>query len=425
MQMQTTDPKTATPDKQPVILQVLPELRSGGVERGTLEVARAIMKADGIALVASEGGPMASQLSHFGAQHITLPLATKNPFKIWRNSRRLVKLVKKYNVDIIHARSRAPAWSAWLAAKRAKCHFVTTFHGTYGLSGVWKRRYNSIMTRGERVIAISNFIADHIRKHYGVDENRVRVVHRGVDLKLFNPFSHSPQRMIELTREWRLPDELPLILFPGRITRWKGQDVFLRALSRLPHRHFFAVILGDDKGHELYRYELEAMIAQLGLEGHVRIANHTHYISEAYMLSRAVVATSLEPEAFGRVVLEAQAMGKPVIATNHGGPQETVIPDVTGWLIPPGDPDVLSQCIDYALNLDDETLHWMAEQSVVNARRFSLDGMCQQTLDVYEELLSPDIAASKAAASARAATPAPTVSDALVAMAEEVTPHAA
>jgi glycosyltransferase involved in cell wall biosynthesis len=390
-------------DKPPVILQVLPELRSGGVERGTIEIARAIMKAGGVALVASSGGTMVSQLSHSGATHITLPLASKNPIKIWRNSRKLAKIIKQYNVDIIHARSRAPAWSAWMAAKRTKCHFVTTFHGTYGLRGVLKRRYNSIMARGERVIAISHFIADHINKHYNIEPERLRVIHRGVDLKWFNPFAHSPQRMIELTRQWRLPDELPMILFPGRITRWKGQDVFLRALAKLPHRKFFAVILGDDKGHETYRKELEDFISKSDLEGHVRIARHTHYVSEAYMLSRVVVATSLEPEAFGRVVLESQAMGKPVIATNHGGPQETVINDATGWLISPGDVDVLSQCIDHALSIEEETMHWMAEQAVINARRFSLDSMCQQTLDVYEELLDPDSAKAKTSINASSA----------------------
>ena len=194
------------------------------------------------------------------------------------------------------------------------------------------------MTRGERVIAISHFIADHIQKNYGTDPSRIRVIHRGVDLRLFNPYGHSPQRMIQLAKEWRLPDDMPVILFPGRITRWKGQDVFLRALAALPHRHFFAIIMGDDKGHESYRQELEKLIGQLGLEGHVRIAHHTSYIGEAYMLAKLVVATSVEPEAFGRVVIEAQAMGKPVIACNQGGPQETVIPGTTGWLVPPAMP---------------------------------------------------------------------------------------
>ena len=373
--------------KQPVILQVLPELRSGGVERGTIEMARAIIKAGGKAIVASQGGPMITGLSQCKAMHITLPLATKHPLKIWKNSRALARLIREHKVDIIHARSRAPAWSAWLAAKRTKCHFITTFHGTYGLKGLFKRRYNSIMTRGERVIAISNFIAEHIQKYYAVATDKVRVIHRGVDLRLFNPFAHSPQRMIELSKEWRLPDEMPLILFPGRITRWKGQDVFLKALAALPHRNFFAVVLGDDKGHESYRRELETMISKLGLEGHVRIASHTRYISEAYLLSRLVVSTSVEPEAFGRVVLEAQAMGKPVIATNQGGPQETVVHDVTGWLIPPNNIEVLTYFIDHALTLDDEMLHWMAEQAVVNARFFSVDAMCQHTLNVHAEVL--------------------------------------
>lgn len=378
---------SSTTPKQPVILQVLPRLQSGGVERGTIEIARAIKKSGGKPLVASEGGVMATQLLHSGIQHIALPLSSKNPFAIRRNARKLAKIIREHQVDIIHARSRAPAWSAWLASRRTGCRFVTTFHGTYGLKGPLKRWYNSIMTRGERLIAISNFIGDHIRANYKVDESRMRVIHRGVDLKLFNPFSHSAQRMIELTKEWRLPEELPLVLFPGRITRWKGQDVFLKALAALPHRNFFAVILGDDKGHETYRKELEALIVSLGLEGHVRIARHTHYVSEAYMLSRVVVATSLEPEAFGRVVLEAQAMGKPVIATKHGGPQETVVPDVTGWLIEPNDADMLALFIDHALKLDEETLHWMAEQGVANARQFSLEQMCQKTLDVYTELL--------------------------------------
>ena len=370
-----------------MILQVLPTLRSGGVERGTIEMAQAIKKAGGKAIVASEGGAMVSQLSRSDILHVHLPLASKNPFTIWRNSKRLARLIKKYEIDVIHARSRAPAWSAWLATQGTACKFMTTFHGTYGLKGRFKPWYNSIMTRGERVIAISHFIAEHIMAHYILDAARIRIIHRGVDLKMFNPFTHSPHRMIEITKEWRLPEDLPLILFPGRITRWKGQDVFLRALAALPHRNFFAVILGDDKGHVTFREELEQMIVTLGLEGHVRLARHTHYISEAYMLARVVVATSVEPEAFGRVVLEAQAMGKPVIATNQGGPQETVVHDVTGWLIEPGNDEVLSHCIHHALTLDDDSLHWMAEQAIVHARQFSLEMMCEKTLGVYKELL--------------------------------------
>jgi glycosyltransferase involved in cell wall biosynthesis len=373
--------------KKRVVLQVLPSLKSGGVERGTLEIARAIAGKGWTSLVASEGGPMAKQLAYSGAEHITLPLASKNPFTIWRNSRRLAKIIRERQVDIIHARSRAPAWSAYAAAKKTKCHFVTTFHGFYGLQTEIKRKYNAVMTKGERVIAISNFIADHIRKNYPVAAERIRIIHRGVDLKLFHSTTHSPERMIRMAKEWHLPDE-PVILFPGRLVRWKGQDVFIRALAELPHRHFFAVILGDDKAHGKYRAELEKLILDLGLAGHVCIVPHTPKITDAYQLARVVVATSLEPEAFGRVVLEAQAMGKPVIATNHGGPQETVVPNVTGWLVPPGDIPSLTAVIGHALALGDDELRWISEQAVVNAANFSLEHMCEKTLAVYEELLA-------------------------------------
>ncbi len=374
-------------NKPPIILQVLPELRSGGVERGTVEIARAIVQAGGKSLVASKGGSMVTQLQKVGAQHITLPLASKNPFTIWLNSKRLAKIVRQNNVDIIHARSRAPAWSAWLAAKETGCHFVTTFHGTYGIQNEWKRKYNSIMTRGERVIAVSNFIAEHIKKNYEIDANKLRVIHRGVDLQLFNPQGHSPQHMIELSNEWRLPEDLPMILFPGRFARWKGQEVFVKALAKISHRNFFAMILGDDKGHESYREEIEQLIIDSGLAGHVRIAKHTHYITEAYKLSKLVVATSIEPEAFGRVVLEAQAMGRPVIATNHGGPQETVIDKETGLLVAPNDIKALADAIENVLAMPQDLQKQVERDALANAKNFSLDKMCEKTILVYKELL--------------------------------------
>lgn len=381
---------TASPikiKKTPVILQVLPSLRSGGVERGTIEIARAIAGKGWTSLVASSGGPMVGHLTSAGAEHIVLPLHSKNPLVMWNNARRLARLVRQRQVDIIHARSRAPAWSAFWAAKKTGCHFVTTFHGVYGLQNGFKRKYNAVMTRGERVIAISNFIAEHIRQHYGVDNSRLRIIHRGVDLKLFHAGNYSQQRMVELAKAWHLPDDLPIVLFPGRLTRWKGQDVFIKALQQLPHRHFFAVILGDDKGHAQYRAELENLIIGCGLGGHVRVVPHTQHITEAYRLAKIVVATSLKPEAFGRVPLEAQAMSRPVIATNHGGAQETVVPNVTGWLVPAGDAHGLAAVLNHALSMDEAELRWMGEQAEANAPQFSLEAMCEKTLKVYEELL--------------------------------------
>lgn len=373
--------------KPPVILQVLPELRSGGVERGTVEIARAIVKAGGVALVASAGGNMVGQIQQVGAKHITLPLASKNPFTIWLNSLRLAQIIRKHNVDIVHARSRAPAWSAWLATQKTGCKFITTFHGTYGLQNEWKKKYNAIMTRGDLVIAISHFISDHIQKNYEIDPAKIRIIHRGVDLQLFNPNVHSAERMIELAKEWRLPEELPLILFPGRFARWKGQDVFVKALAELPHRNFFAVVLGDDKGHPNYREEIEQLIVELGLSGHVRIARHTPFVTEAYKLARLIVATSIEPEAFGRVVLEAQAMGKPVIATNQGGPQETVIDKETGLLVPPNDIETLAAAIDNVLSMPEDLYEQVKNDAIANAKLFSLDQMSEQTIRVYLELL--------------------------------------
>ncbi|MGB1540059.1 MAG: glycosyltransferase family 4 protein, partial [Rickettsiales bacterium] len=301
-------------DKQPVILQVLPELRAGGVERGTIEMAAAIQAAGWKAIVVSAGGEMAKQLAHSGATHIELPLQTKNPFKIRANAKALERIIREHQVDIVHARSRAPAWSAYWAAKVAHVRFVTTFHGTYGIQNSWKKRYNSIMTRGSRVIAISEFIADHIHQNYEMDASRLRLIHRGVDVEKFDPAKVSSHRLRELSEIWRLPDDLPVILLPGRITRWKGQHVLLEALAKLPHRNFYAVLLGDDQRHPGYRKELEEMTLKLGLSGHACMAPNTPYMPEAYTLAHVVVAPSTDPEAFGRIPIEAQAMGKPVVA---------------------------------------------------------------------------------------------------------------
>lgn len=372
----------------PVILQVLPCLHeTGGVERGTIEIARAISQNGWKALVASAPGNQIKQLTHAGGQHLALNLKTKNPLKIWLNSFKLEQLIRKHKVDIVHARSRAPAWSAYLAAKRAGVPFMTTFHGVYGLENSHKKKYNEVMVKGERIIAVSEFIAKHIEEEYAPEISRVRVIYRGVDLKTFQPDRMNGQRMIDLIKSWNIPDHLPIILFPGRITRWKGQDVFIKALAKLQTRNFFAVLVGDDTQHPQFREEVEALIHQHRLEGHARMVGSTPHMPEAYKLSKLVVATSVEPEAFGRVVLEAQAMGKLVIATNHGGAMETVLDGKTGWLVEPNGVDALAKTIDYALHAEDETVAWMSAQGIAQAQLFSTDMMCEKTLNVYKELL--------------------------------------
>ncbi len=377
--------------RRPTIFQVLPALGAeGGVERGTVEIAGAITDAGGRAIVASAGGPLVHSLTRVGAEHLTLPLDSKNPWVMHFNVDRLAAIIAAEGVDIVHARSRAPAWSAYAAARRTGRHFVTTFHGTYGDRTRLKRWYNAIMTRGERVIAISTFIATHARQVYGVPAQRLRVIHRGVDLGLFDPAQVRPDRVVTLAGQWRLPDGVPVVMLPGRLTRWKGQTVFLEAAARLGRRDVRFLLVGSDQGRGEYRNELERLVERHGLGGIVRFADHCPDMPAAYMLSDVVVSASTDPEAFGRVIVEAQALGRPVIATDHGGARETVIPGETGWLVPPGDADALAAAIDRALAVDADTRRHLAERAMANVRaRFSKETMCAKTLDVYEEVLGP------------------------------------
>ncbi len=371
------------------VLQILPALgAAGGVERGTVEIAGAVVQAGGRALVASAGGPLVHDLARVGAEHVELPLDSKNPLTIWRNIDRLAQVIHDEKVDIVHARSRAPAWSARAAAKRTGAHFVTTFHGTYGASNHLKRVYNSVMTRGERVIAISQFIAGHIRQLYGVPSNKIRVIHRGVDLDRFDPAKVSAQRVVNLATDWMLPDGMPVIMLPGRLTRWKGQPVVIDALGKLNRRDIRCLLVGGDQGREGYRAELESMIAARGLNEVVRLVDHCDDMPAAYMLTDVVISASTDPEAFGRVIAEAQALGRPVIATDHGGAKETVIPGVTGWLVPPGDADALAAAIEKVLSLDSAQRSTLAGKAIANVRdNFSKATMCAKTLDVYDEVL--------------------------------------
>lgn len=375
--------------RAPVVLQVLPAMVAGGVERGTIEVAAALTAAGWTALVASAGGPMRHELERAGARHFTLPLDSKNPFALYRNVRRLADLIEAEGVDIVHARSRAPAWSVYYAARRTRRHFVTTFHGTYGAQNRLKRHYNAILTKGERVIAISKFIAGHMRRLYGVDPNRLRVIPRGVKLDTFDPTRVSAERIIQLSRQWQLRDDAPLVLLPGRLTRWKGQGVLIAAIAALGEKNVQCRLVGADQGRLAYRKELETRIVDAGLSDIIKIADDCKDMPAAYMLADVVVSASTDPEAFGRVAAEAQAMGRPVIATDHGAARETVLPGKTGWLVPPGDAKKLAEALAWALELspiDRDRLAAEARAHIV--RNFSSQAMCAATLDVYREVLA-------------------------------------
>ena len=375
----------AVTPESPVILQVLPSLVTGGVERGTVEIAQAIAEADGVSLVASAGGILVASVKRAGGQHFTLPLDTKNPLAIWRNAARLEALIRSEKVSLVHARSRAPAWSAWLACQRTGTHFVTTYHGTYNENFPLKRVYNSVMARGELVIAASRFIADLIKRQHGVPEDRIRVIPRGVDLAIFDPAAVVPDRLVRLARTWRLPDGAPTVTLPGRLTSWKGQSVLLDAIARMDRKDVCCVLVGSDQGRSAYSARLMKEATALGIGDRVRLVGHCDDMPAAMILSDVVVHASTRPEAFGRVVIEAQAMARPVIAADLGGPVETVEHGVTGWRVTPGDPDALAAALTVALSMGLDERHALgirARASVPTVR-----GMQDATLDVYEAVL--------------------------------------
>jgi glycosyltransferase involved in cell wall biosynthesis len=382
----------------PVVLQVLPALDTGGVERGTIDIAAAVAAAGGRSLVASSGGRMLKELGRSGATHVTLPLHAKGFFAIRRNAAALAKLIRDEGVDIVHARSRAPAWAARMACGRTGTHFVTTFHGTYNMGPPFKKFYNAVMLRGERVIAISNFIADHIEQNYHVDPARLCVIHRGVDLDIFDPQRVPAVRVIQLAEKWRLPDDVPVVMLPGRLTRWKGQLLLVEALARLRNDRVRCLFVGDDQGRSGYRRQLEKLVRRRGLEGVVHLVGSCSDMPAAYMLADVVVSASTDPEAFGRVMAEAQAMGKPVVGADHGASGELVLPGETGWLFKPGDAEDLAAKLDHALSLDTAARETLAAKSIANVRaNFSREDMCARTLTVYEEVLAQGDAAGAAA----------------------------
>ena len=374
----------------PVVLQVLPSLVTGGVERGTIEIAQGLVEAGWTAVIASSGGPMVRELTRIGATHVTLPLDSKNPLVMRANVKKLEALIREVGADIVHARSRAPAWSALAAAKATGRAFVTTFHGTYN-RGWWglKSLYNSVMTRGARVIAISHFIAEHAIRLYGLDPARVRVIHRGFDQTRFDPQRVSPERIIALAQKWRLPDGYRVITLPARLTRWKGQTVLIEALALLGRHDLRCLLVGSDQGRAGYRSELTDLIEARGLTDVVHIVDECNDMPAAYMLTDIVVSASTDPEAFGRVVVEAQAMGRPVIASDHGAPRETILPGRTGWLVAPGDPQALANALARFLELDEDERALMATEAQDFVRtNFTRDRMCHATLAVYREVLA-------------------------------------
>jgi glycosyltransferase involved in cell wall biosynthesis len=382
-------PKPELKKRRLTILQVIPNMGAGGAEQTTVDVTAALNKAGHKAIIVSNGGPRVIELQRAGGLHIEMPVHSKNPFMIWKNAGRLKRLIREHQVDIIHARSRAPAWSALKAARETGIKFLTTCHAPFNIRGSkWKRKYNSSIAQGDLVIANSEFVAHYLVDNYDVAVHKIRVIPRGIPMEKFDVAKVSADRMLRLSETWRIPEVATLVLLPGRLTRWKGQTVLIEAMSKLKRKDVYCVLLGDAQGRTEYRDELEGMIHDYHLEDRVRIAEHCDDMAVAYKMANVVISASIEPEGFGRVAVEAQAMGVPTIATAIGGSIETIIPDVTGWLVPPNDSDALAKAIDKVLSLSGDAREHIAVQAAHHARaNFTKEQMTGATLVVYDELV--------------------------------------
>jgi glycosyltransferase involved in cell wall biosynthesis len=376
------------------VLQVTPALDAGGVERTTIEIAEALTRAGHRALVASRGGRLEGELREAGGLLVKLPLETKNPLELRANADRLAKLARQERVDIIHARSRAPGWSAYWAARRLKLPFITTYHGIYNATNDLKRAYNAVMAKGDTVIANSNFTRAHILKEHKIASERIVVIPRGVELGRFDRSS------LDADRLRRALDGLGLkgrgmeavVILPARLTLWKGQKVLLEAAAQLQQRRpglARYVLAGDAQGRDGYVRQLHEMVAAKGLGDLVAMPGHVEDMAAAFAVCDIAVFPSIEPEAFGRSALEAQAMGLPVVAAAHGGLTETIVDGETGLLVAPGDPRALAQAIEKLLDLPREARAAMGQKGAARAKAlYSTESLQRATLEVYDRVLN-------------------------------------
>ena len=375
---------------KPVIVQILPALNRGGVERGTVEVADAIVKNGWKSVVISNGGLLTSQLKRTGATVYEVPVHRKNPF-LWGSARRQVKrILQQEGADIVHVRSRAPAWIALPAANSLGIATVSTVHSKFAPANIFKKIYNGKMLKTDRVIAISHFVENEIFTHYGKSgvAEKLSVIHRGVDLGMFDPKSVNQQRVIAEADRLGLPDDKSIIMLPARATSWKGHEILIQALAQLSDKDAILMLLGIEDGPPAYAEKLRTMAVRYGLGGRVRIGAGSRDMPAALMLADVVAMPSIKPEPFGRVAIEALAMGRPVVAFRHGGAVESIDEGRTGWLADPLSVDSLAEALQTALSLTPRKRRALAKDARQQMTdQFSKDMMCERTLAVYKSLL--------------------------------------
>ena len=375
------------------LLQVVPELETGGAEQTTIDVARAVVAAGGRALVASRGGRMEAALAAAGGELVRLPMQSKNPLVMLKTARALRRVVRGRGVSLVHVRSRAPAFPALWAATAEGVPTVATYHGIYLAKGPLKRWYNAVMTRVDRVIANSDYTRAHVLAEHRIAPEKVVSIPRGVDLGRFDPEHVAAERVEALREAWDLPPagEGPLVfLLAGRLTPIKGHETIIAAAARLKGegRNLRVIFAGDDQGRTAYRQSLEAAVGASDLAGVVRLVGHCDDMPAAFLAADVALLPTLVPESFGRAAVEPQVMGRPVIASDHGGTTETVLPGQTGWRAPPGDIDAWARAMAKAAELGRDGLGVLGRTARERATRlYSNDAMCAATLAVYEELL--------------------------------------
>ncbi len=378
------------------VLQVIPKLGYGGAETGCYDIAHYLPENGCESFIVTSGGELTKFVDKKKVKLIKLPVHSKNPLLILINTILLIGIILFFKISIVHARSRAPAWSCLFATKLTNRKFVTTFHGTYNFSGKFKKFYNSVMVRSDLVIAGSNFIFSHIKENYSeflTSQKKFLVIFRGINVDYFDSSTKLENDEKNLLQKWNIHDEKKIILMPGRLTSWKGQELFIEAINlvkiELGYEAFHAVILGNDQGRDLYKKKLIRLTEQYHLTNQIKFIDHCNDMALAYKVSDIIVSASIEPEAFGRVAVEAQSMQKLIIASNIGGSNETINDEKTGFLFKSGNAESLSKKIIRGLTMDETAINQIGKEGRNNIiKKFNVEKMCFSTYSEYKRLLN-------------------------------------
>ena len=378
------------------VLQVIPKLGYGGAETGCYDIAHYLSENNCGSFIVTSSGELIKFINKEKVKLIKLPVQSKNPFIILFNAIALIFIILFHNINIVHARSRAPAWSCFLATRITGRKFVTTFHGTYNFKNKIKKFYNSVMVRSDLIIAGSNFIFSHIKDNYSRFlslKKKLLVIFRGINVDYFDPTTKTDSEEQRLLKSWKIEENKKIILLPGRLTQWKGQELFLEAINlvniQLGYQAFYAVILGSEQGRDLYKKKLIRLSEQYRMTKQIKFVNHCKDMALAYKISNIIISSSIEPEAFGRVAVEAQSMEKTIIASNIGGSNETIIDEKTGFLYDAGNAKSLSNKILAILNMDEAQLKSIGTEGRKNiVQKFNVEKMCYSTYSEYKRLLN-------------------------------------